>query len=121
MVDDAVPCGEDPEQRRDLQLVRLPESAPPSPASGSHPVAVCTVSAAEVDGACSEVEVALTQAGLCIEFLLAVSDGDAVKAALDARAAIRLAQEVIRLLGERCDREVKRAISLSPGPGRRTV
>ena len=62
----------------------------------------------QVEGACSEIDVAVVQIGLCLEFLTSATAGDPTKAAGDARAALKRIQCVVDDLSKQCARSSRR-------------
>jgi len=74
-----------------------------------------TLSAAEVEGVCSEVDLATAEIRLCLEFLVAVSTGESWKAVIDAHRSLYRIQTLVDDLAKRCERETRR--SLAPAAG----
>ena len=103
----------------ELDSVRLAVSArwaaasPFEPISGTHQ-ATTAVSAAQVEGACSEVDLVVAQASLCLEFLFQVTDGEAWKAVADAQRSLDRIHRIVDELAKRCARATKRAANPPP-------
>jgi hypothetical protein len=79
-----------------------PPSSPPPAESGTHQISA-GLSVADVERTCAEIEVAVAELRLCLDFLKEVITwGESAKAVSDARVSARRVDNLVEDLGQRC-------------------